>query len=130
VHDNATQVQVSQLSSYNSRHKTQSEIFMADTELLREAFGSGNYQYTDHGLKRAIERSIPIAEIRDALKDFEVIEDYPDDKYGHSCLLYAMMSDGRPLHIQVSYSKLPAKIITVYEPDPQEWENYRIRKNP
>jgi hypothetical protein len=32
----------------------------------------------------------------------EVIEDYPEDKYGPSCLILGFTVYGRPLHVQCS----------------------------
>ncbi len=60
-------------------------------------------------------------EIEEAVAAGEVIEDYPDDKYRPSCLIMGATTTGRFLHVQASYP--PAvKIITVYEPSPEEWE--------
>jgi hypothetical protein len=59
----------------------------------------------------------------------EIIEDYPEDKYGPSCLILGFTKTGRPLHIQCSYpSRLLIKIITLYEPDPDLWVDFRVRK--
>ena len=59
----------------------------------------------------------------------EIIEDYPEDKYGPSCLILGYTKAGRPLHVQCSYPSRPiVKIITVYEPDPNLWIDFRIRK--
>ena len=60
----------------------------------------------------------------------KIIEDYPDDKYGPSCLIFGVTELSRPLHIQCSHSSRPkVKIITVYEPDSGEWENYARRRH-
>jgi len=59
----------------------------------------------------------------------EVIEDYPEDKYGPSCLLLGYTKAERPLHIQCSYPSRPlVKIITLYEPDPDLWIGFRTRR--
>ena len=59
----------------------------------------------------------------------EIIEDYPDDKYGPSCLILGYTKAGRPLHLQCSYSgHPPMKIITLYEPSADRWIDFRIRK--
>lgn len=57
----------------------------------------------------------------------ETIEEYPDDKYSPSCLIYGKTDTGRDLHVQLS---LPSSvvIITVYDPDPEEWINCKIRR--
>jgi len=58
-----------------------------------------------------------------------MIEDYPDDKYAPSCLLLGFSKARRPLHLQVSYADSElVKIITVYEPDPEEWYDYERRR--
>lgn len=36
-------------------------------------------------------------------RGYTTLEDYPDDKYGLSCLLLGYTTPDKPLHIQVSY---------------------------
>ncbi len=68
-------------------------------------------------------------EIREAMRESEIIEDYPDDKYFPSCLLLGFTNMNRPLHIHCSYpTRDLVKVITVYEPDPAWWINSRIRR--
>jgi len=60
----------------------------------------------------------------------EVIEEYPDDKYGPSCLIFGFTLSNRPLHVQCSYPSHPlVKIITLYEPDPKIWIDFKLRIN-
>ena len=64
------------------------------------------------------------------LENASIIEDYPTDKYGPSCLILAYTQSGRPLHIQCSYPSRPlVKIITLYQPDSERWLDNRIRKS-
>jgi len=75
-------------------------------------------------------RMISVQEIREAIQQAELLEDYPDDKYGPSCLLLGFTQGGRALHLQCSYPSRPlVKIITVYEPDAAEWFDFRVRKS-
>src|ERR1035437_5293568 len=61
----------------------------------------------------------------------EVIEEHPGDKYSPSGLLPGFTAAGRPLHFQVSLAGSDAtKIITIYEPDPNEWIENRKRRQP
>ena len=60
-------------------------------------------------------------------KEKSAIENYPEDKYGPSCLISGKTNAGRPLHIHVSMP-LNVKIITVYEPDPEKWIDNRTRR--
>jgi len=88
------------------------------------AISRGEFEFTRHAFKRAVERDISSAEIIEAVANAQMIEDYPEDKYAPSCLIFGITKAGRQLHLQVSYvdSDL-VKIITLYEPDPSEWIN-------
>lgn len=69
--------------------------------------------------------------LREAIATSEVIEDYPTDKYGPSCLLLGFTLADRPLHAQVSYPERPLiKVVTVYQPDEKRWIDHRHRRNP
>ena len=57
----------------------------------------------------------------------EVIEEYPADKYSPSCLIYGRTARGRVLHVQANHSGV---IITVYDPDPEEWVDLKRRRTP
>lgn len=84
----------------------------------------GEFEFSHHGFKRAVERNISEFEIKEAGVKVGIIENYPDDKYSPSCLLLGFTKSGRPLHIQVSFADTEfVKIITVYEPDEKEWTN-------
>lgn len=94
---------------------------------IKDKIQKGEYCFSDHAVKRMIKRSIDRHEIEDVITKGEVIEEYPDDKYSQSCLIYGMTKKGKSLHVQVS---LPPTviIITVYEPDSSEWIDYKIRR--
>ena len=88
------------------------------------------YELSRHALDQSILRNISIAEIEEAaLVSAEVIESYPDDKYGPSCLILGFTAAGRALHIQCSYPNRDlVKVITVYDPDPGLWLDLRTRQ--
>jgi len=87
------------------------------------------FEYSQHAVDQSVLRRISNQEIREALENGRIIEDYPEDKYGPSCLISGRTAGGRPLHIQCSYpSRHLIKIVTVYEPDPNLWVNYEKRK--
>jgi hypothetical protein len=96
---------------------------------LRAKFAHNQFEFSRHALDRTILRLISIQEIREAIQSCELLEDYPDDKYGPSCLLLGFTQKQRPLHIQCSHPARPlVKVITVYEPDPTEWIEWRVRQ--
>ena len=96
-------------------------------ESIRDKIRKGDYRFSDHVVKRMIARSMDRSDIEDAVMEGEMIEDYPDDKYAPSCLVYGKTREGRDLHVQLS---LPPSvvIITAYEPDEAEWIDCRIRR--
>ena len=97
-------------------------------DALHKIIRNQNYLLTDHASKRGVERAITSAEIEQVVLGGEVIEDYPDDKYSPSCLILGTTASGRILHVQLSYPP-NVKIITLYEPSPDEWSNdWKTRK--
>lgn len=88
------------------------------------------YEFSKHAVDQSIIRDISVTEVEEVIaSSAEVIEDYPEDKYGPSCLIFGFTKAGRPLHVQCSYPSRPLiKIITVYDPDPNLWVDFRIRK--
>lgn len=88
------------------------------------------YEFSKHAVDQSIIGDIRIDEVEEAISSrSEIIEDYPGDKYGASCLILGFTKSGRPLHLQCSYPSRPIiKIITLYEPDPDLWLDFKIRK--
>ena len=100
-----------------------------DLSTLRELFARKDYLFMLHASDRAAQRGIVSQEIEAVISSGEVIEDYPDDKYGPSCLIMGETDNNRILHLQVSYPA-QVKIITVYEPSSDEWESdWKTRKH-
>lgn len=98
-------------------------------EPLRIKVMAGEFEFTRHALDQGILRHITVQEVRDAIQNAEVIEDYPDDKYGPSCLVLGFTQKGRPLHIQFGYPSRPIlKVITLYQPDPALWIDNKVRR--
>ena len=94
---------------------------------IRQTFIEKRFRYTKHGAEQRIKRGITSEEIEQAILQGKIIEDYPADKYGPSCLIYGATKTDRPLHIQIAFYPM-ISIVTVYEPNPEEWIDNRIRK--
>jgi hypothetical protein len=102
---------------------------MALIDDIREKIEAEQFEFSKHAVDQSIIRRISVQETREIFGDAEVIENYPEDKYGPSCLISGKTSEGRPLHIQCSYPSRPLiKIITIYEPDPDLWIDFKIRR--
>lgn len=96
---------------------------------IRVKFAHDDFEFLRHAVDQTIRRQVTVAEIRQTIAAGDVIEDYPHDKYGPSCLIFGRTLAGRPLHLQTSYPSRPiVKIVTLYEPDPNEWIDFRTRK--
>lgn len=98
-----------------------------DIEQIKDCAQQYQLLFTNHAVRRMLERAISDVEVQQAIVNGEVIEDYPEDKYGPSCLIYGRTQARRPLHVQCS-APPRVRIITVYEPDPHEWIDRRVRR--
>jgi hypothetical protein len=68
-------------------------------------------------------------EVYDILDYGEIIEEYPDDPKGHSCLMFAISKKGRPIHIVCCPKEDYLAIVTAYIPSLDRWEkDYITRK--
>lgn len=96
---------------------------------IRAKFARDEFEFSKHATDQSILREISVREIREAVAAGEIIEDYPKDKYGPSCLILGFTRTRRPIHLQCSYpSRQIIKVVTVYQPDPAEWVDFRIRR--
>jgi len=68
-------------------------------------------------------------EVYQVLLSGKVIEEYRDDTPYPSCLIHGTTVEYRHLHVVCAYSAEDglAIIVTVYQPDPQRWEDYERR---
>ena len=86
--------------------------------------------YTIHALDEmnAEDEMITTYEVRNEIFIGEIIEDYPEDKRGHSCLMFGM-SNRRPIHVVCAPKETYLAIITVYMPSPEKWEaDFKTRR--
>jgi Domain of unknown function (DUF4258) len=98
-------------------------------EEIRDQLQAGQFEFSRHAFRRTVERNISEQEIREVGENVIIIEDYPEDKYSPSCLLLGFTRSGKVLHIQVSRQQSEtAKIITIYEPEPDRWIDYSQRR--
>ena len=97
---------------------------------IRRRVARGDFEFSQHAVDQAIIHHISVQELREAIAGGDVIEVYPEDKYGPSCLIFGMTKVGRPIHVQCSDPNRPTvKIVTVYEPDPALWIEFKVRRS-
>lgn len=68
-----------------------------DIEKIRQLVYEGKYAYSKHAEREREFDKILTHELEEALKWCEIIEDYPDDPRGASCLVLGS-SQKRPIH--------------------------------
>ena len=88
---------------------------------LKEIIDRKSHYYTVHAQEQMAVRRILDVEVRQAIsgEKSEIIEEYPEDKYSPSCLIYGVTEKGRVLHVQ---SNIHGIIVTIYEPDAEKWQ--------
>jgi hypothetical protein len=102
---------------------------MLRIDYIREKFEKGLFEFSKHAVDQSIIRCISVQNVHEVISNGTIIEDYPEDKYGPSYLIFGMTAEGRPIHIQCSYpSRSIIKIITLYEPDPVRWIDFKKRR--
>ena len=58
-----------------------------DIEWIKHQVRSGNYEFSGHADDERQAEKIPIADVEGALINGEILEDYPNDPRGPSCLV-------------------------------------------
>ena len=97
---------------------------------LQEKVRQRQYKLTSHAEQERESDKITIREIEEALfsHQVEVIESYPGDIRGRSCLILGFTKRGSPLHMVCGLGAEELIVITVYRPDSQQWIDWRLRR--
>jgi len=97
---------------------------------IRKKVAADEFEFSKHAVDQSIIRHISVSELRETISNGDIIEDYPEDKYGPSCLIFGKTAGGRAIHVQCSHpSRQVMKVITVYEPDPGRWIDFKVRRS-
>lgn len=101
-----------------------------DIKAIRNKIKEGRYIISFSHTDKMRLRKIEAEEIEEAIFNGMIIEPYPNDPRGPSCLIMGFSNQNRPLHVlcgKIEDNEI--LIITAYEPDPNEWEaNWMRRK--
>ena len=105
----------------------------ANTEILQQLrqAAASKVLFLPHAVQQISrpERMISPADVRRVVCNGEVIEDYPEDPRGHSCLLLGYRIGNHPLHVVCAPKPEYLAIITAYLPSRDQWEDdCRTRK--
>lgn len=97
---------------------------------IKRYIAAKKYRLTFHAEVEREADKIFVSEIEEAFSSgsCEIIEDYPEDKRGHSSLVLGFTKEGLPIHMVCASHEDVLVIITLYRPDPESWVNWRKRK--
>lgn len=104
---------------------------MMDIEQIKNLAAQKKYCLSFHA---EIERDADLITAREINETFlspeaKIIEHYPNDPRGSSCLVLGFTKENLPIHIICGVGEPETLvIITVYRPDPDEWIDWQIRK--
>ncbi len=102
---------------------------MIDIETLKQYYKEDMVIVSEHAAERFRQRNIKARDIRHAVFNGEIIEQYPDDFPFPSCLILGNTSKGQYIHIVMSDEGSMSRIITAYYPDKHKWsEDFKVRK--
>ncbi|MFP3975777.1 MAG: DUF4258 domain-containing protein [Dehalococcoidia bacterium] len=94
---------------------------------IQDKTAKNEFQLTGHAHEERQEESIELREIREALENCEVLEHYPDDPRGTSCLALGYSGE-RAIHIVCGRARNQwLLVITVYLPKLPKWMDARTR---
>jgi len=101
---------------------------MMTIETVIEKVRVGNYEISLHAEKERYAEDISLDDIETAIFSGEIIEDYPTDPRGESCLVLGYSRE-RAIHIVCGFTTIKSiRIITVYLPKPPKWIDERTRR--
>lgn len=101
-------------------------------EDIRRLIREGEYEFTFHAQQERLADDLDVVEIEHAIMTGEIIEQYPDDPRGESCLV-AGHAGTTPIHAVLGWApnrssgKRILRVITVYVPQQPKWKDYRTR---
>ena len=96
-------------------------------EEIKEQVRRDKYEISFHAEKERYAEDITISDLETAICNGEILEDYPDDPRGLSCLVLGY-SQSQPIHIVCGHTPIKwIRVITVYVPRPPKWIDERTR---
>ncbi|OQX89834.1 MAG: hypothetical protein B6D65_01060 [candidate division Zixibacteria bacterium 4484_93] len=100
-------------------------------EQMQKLIREKKYRLTMHAELERDADQISFQEMEEALLSTrcEIIEEYPNDPRGGSCLILGFTRQNMPVHFVCGLREPDTLIVvTIYRPDPHRWLNWRVRK--
>jgi hypothetical protein len=107
-------------------------IQIMDIHEIRQLIRQGTYEFSMHAQQERLAEDLDVTEIEEAITQGEILEAYPHDPRGKSCLI-AGYAGIKPIHAVLGWAKCRGegerilRIITVYLPQLPKWSDPRTR---
>lgn len=96
-------------------------------EKIKREIKFGEYEISLHAEEERYSEDISLDDIESAILNGDILENYPNDPRGKSCLILGY-SKNRPIHVVCGFTNQESlRIITVYLPKKPKWINERTR---
>lgn len=97
-----------------------------NVDFIKTEIRNQQYDLSAHAHNERLEEQITIEEVERVLLKGAIIEKYPNDTRGGSCLV-AGIDSKKPLHVICGMRGNKLLIITVYRPKLPVWTDYKTR---
>jgi hypothetical protein len=96
---------------------------MFDIDWIKTKVGNNDEYFSKHAEEERQNDNLTISEVREAILNGLILEQYEDTGRGESCLVVGFTNDGKPVHIVCGERNNRIVIITVYIPLPPKFKN-------
>ena len=90
---------------------------------IKQKVIENDYFFSQHADTERQKDELGISEIEEAMFNGMILEIYPSDQRGESCLLVGFSNFGKPVHIVCGKHNEQLIVITVYIPGPPKFKN-------
>lgn len=97
---------------------------MADIETIRYIIHEKGFRLTGHASIEAVKDGVSPADIRYAIVQGKILEEYPEREYPgiETCLIYAKLPTKIPVHVVIDVvEEKSVVVVTAYVPDRKRW---------
>ena len=96
---------------------------MMDLKWIIEKIKKDAYLFSEHADNERMNDNLSISEIEESIINGTILESYPNDKRGNSCLMVGFTNEGKPVHSVCGKNGEMLVVITVYIPTPPKFKN-------
>lgn len=96
---------------------------MFDIDWIKSKVRHNEEYFSKHAEDERQNDNLTISEVREAILNGLILEQYEDTGRGDSCLVVGFTNDGKPIHIVCGERKDKVVIITVYIPSAPKFKN-------